>query len=462
MRNKYIHLIRLFLLAMIASTKLAATSNPLDSLRNEIRNAHSDDQLLDLNQKMVNYYWQIGPIDSHRLYILNVYEIAKRKKNDTLIALSHSELGTNLSISHEYTSAIEEFFTALDYFKKLNLDYKIIQTYKDIGAGYKGLKNYRLALDYLKLSIPSQDLGVRQRAYSHMAECYLGMGILDSALLCAKLANVNNLNQDDRYANARNLFLFGKCYAKLNDTLLSNSYFRSCQAIIEDNNISVSYLNYEVEFAKSLMEQGKIQDALHYARLGFSNATKRHDLDYQEETSNLLSEIFRKSNLQDSAFQYAKLSLLLTDSLQLLKATSNEKSLSLRSYMKEQEKDKQLAIEKAEKSHSGQFVLIYIFIITLILFFGILAYSALVNEKFINYVGTFLLLMLFESLNLVLHPLLGSISHSPLIIVSFMTGVAAIMIPLHHKFEHWFIDFLRKTNLRKHRERAQQTNEELK
>jgi len=44
----------------------------------------------------------------------------------------------------------------------------------------------------------------------------------------------------------------------------------------------------------------------------------------------------------------------------------------------------------------------------------------------------------FEFLNLFLHPFLDKLTHhQPLLILTAMVCIAALLIPLHHKLEHW-------------------------
>lgn len=54
--------------------------------------------------------------------------------------------------------------------------------------------------------------------------------------------------------------------------------------------------------------------------------------------------------------------------------------------------------------------------------------------------GVFSLLFLFEYLNLLLHPTVAMLTnHTPILEILIFVWMAAILIPLHHRLEHWLI-----------------------
>lgn len=51
--------------------------------------------------------------------------------------------------------------------------------------------------------------------------------------------------------------------------------------------------------------------------------------------------------------------------------------------------------------------------------------------------GLFGLLMLFEFISLFLHPYIEALTHhTPIYMLLILVGIAAIILPLHHKLEH--------------------------
>jgi hypothetical protein len=57
------------------------------------------------------------------------------------------------------------------------------------------------------------------------------------------------------------------------------------------------------------------------------------------------------------------------------------------------------------------------------------------------------LLLVFEFLNLLLHPFLEKITHhSPILMLLSLLSIASLLVPLHHKIEKWAIQKLIKKN----------------
>jgi hypothetical protein len=66
-----------------------------------------------------------------------------------------------------------------------------------------------------------------------------------------------------------------------------------------------------------------------------------------------------------------------------------------------------------------------------------------IHVKAIKTLGIISLLMLFEYLTLLLHPFVVSITnHTPIFELLIFVSIAALLIPTHHRVEHWLIEKL--------------------
>jgi len=84
-------------------------------------------------------------------------------------------------------------------------------------------------------------------------------------------------------------------------------------------------------------------------------------------------------------------------------------------------------------------LLIAIFIPGFFLFTLFLSRIA-VPLKLIRLLGVLSLLFLFEYLTLLLHPTVARLTnHTPVYEILIFVGLAAILIPAHHRLEHWMI-----------------------
>lgn len=100
-----------------------------------------------------------------------------------------------------------------------------------------------------------------------------------------------------------------------------------------------------------------------------------------------------------------------------------------------------------ERAHNLQYALIAFGLISFVLFFFLFSHSVIADQRLIRFLGVLSLLVFFEFLNLLLHPFLGRITHhQPWMMLSAMVVIAALIIPLHHKLEHWITHRLIEKN----------------
>jgi hypothetical protein len=67
-----------------------------------------------------------------------------------------------------------------------------------------------------------------------------------------------------------------------------------------------------------------------------------------------------------------------------------------------------------------------------------LSRSVIVSHKLVSFLSILLLLVLFEFVNLLVHPFLESVTHdSPVLMLLALVLIAALLVPLHHRLEKW-------------------------
>ena len=94
--------------------------------------------------------------------------------------------------------------------------------------------------------------------------------------------------------------------------------------------------------------------------------------------------------------------------------------------------------------------------------FLLLSRSIIVNTRVIEVVGVIGLLILFEFINLVIHPYLAEFTNdSPLLMLLILVAIAAIIVPVHHRLEHWIKHKLVEKNKTIRLEAAKRTIEQL-
>jgi antibiotic biosynthesis monooxygenase (ABM) superfamily enzyme len=68
----------------------------------------------------------------------------------------------------------------------------------------------------------------------------------------------------------------------------------------------------------------------------------------------------------------------------------------------------------------------------------VLSHNFIINERLIHFLIVIALLIVFEFLNLLLHPFLEGITHhNPILMLLALVCMAALLVPLHHRLEKW-------------------------
>jgi hypothetical protein len=130
--------------------------------------------------------------------------------------------------------------------------------------------------------------------------------------------------------------------------------------------------------------------------------------------------------------------MLTKDSLLSLEKVKNIEALTFQEQLRQQEADAAKVKVEEERQQNIQYALIALGIIILITLFLLLSTTVVANEKHISFFAILGLLIVFEFINLLIHPWLASFTHeSPVIMLLALVIIASLLIPLHHKMEHW-------------------------
>jgi len=151
----------------------------------------------------------------------------------------------------------------------------------------------------------------------------------------------------------------------------------------------------------------------------------------------LLSGIYENSN-NDSLVKYLKMYQAANDSLFSTKTIQQGQILSFESELQQQELAAEKEKTEEQRQQNIQYALLALGIVGFIIIFLLLSRGFITNEKLIEFLGILALLLVFEFLNLLLHPFLERITHhSPVLMLLGLVCIAAMLVPLHHKLEHW-------------------------
>lgn len=420
-----------------------------DSLTHLDSSKLSIDQYYSSLEEIANTFVYTNQTDSVQYFAQKMLKIADRLRCDSLAISAYAYIGTAYGMTSEISLSIQNYLRAIDLIEK-GPKYAISSfAYKQIGVLYKDLNDYETAVFYLRkaLSLPMRKGIIGNRIYTNLAESYLGLNKQDSALVYAQLANRITNKKDDPYGFSRSLFLLGSAYLKSSESELGLSYLERCLEFSNEQKIILTSISSQLKLAEYYFNIKQNKLAKTYALNGLHLTNPENSDSETIKYYNLLQKLYEQENSIDSMIYY------LDKKHYLLNVFYNEAVLNKiqESKIREIQKEKiaqQVFLEnKINHRNQIQFSIILILIIVLTGILLIYSNSVLANQKSIAYFSVLIILILFEFINLILHPYIETWSHhNPLISLLILAGLAILFIPIQKKLRSWLHQSLIEKN----------------
>ncbi len=195
-------------------------------------------------------------------------------------------------------------------------------------------------------------------------------------------------------------------------------------------------------FAKLFQQTNQPDSAVYYAKLSSNISKQGNFLSNELEAAEFLKNYYRQQKNIDSSFLYFNIVQALNDSINSKAKIRDLQILSINEQIRQLQiaEDKRLAAK--ERSQQLQMLFIALFIPGFFIFTLLLS-RVRIPIRIIKILGVLSLLILFEFLTLLLHPTVKEITHhTPVLEMLIFVCIASILIPLHHRVEHWLIQKL--------------------
>jgi pentatricopeptide repeat protein len=386
---------------------------------------------------------------------LKIHEELGNKKG---IAKSLNSIGINYKLQGNYAKAIDYFTQSLKIQEELGNKQGISKALHNIGVIYDLQGESAKAMDYYTQSLKiEEELGNKEgiaTSLNNIGGIYKEQGESAKALDYY----IQSLKISEEIGNKRGignvLNNIGIIYAELGESANAMDYYTQSLKIEEElgdkdgvaealNNIGNIYNkqgNFKAaigECLKSFKISKEIGAALNqklacnclydsYKSLGNFNKA----LDYHEQMIVLKDTLFNKENTKKIARQEMQYEYDKKEALQEVE----EENLRLEQInldnIKQAASDRKDAIQVA-----GICVFIALFI-SLLLWLS----KRKVNPKILKYLGTFLVLVIFEFIAVILEPSIIELTHNDLVLTLLCTvGIAVIIVPFHLKIEHFLV-----------------------
>ena len=434
----YLLVFCLFLQTVTAS----AQQSNVDSMRNLLRLEHVD-------TARVKLLWQLardmGGYNPDTAQYLSQQALYLARKINYLEGESRAlgVLANTLVKIGNYPRALELNIQKLQIEEKRNKPRNLASVLMNIGVVYVLQEEYPKALEYYRKA----DSVIRASKVEDMTY-YINLNIGDV------------FNRVDISDSAFTYFSTSLNIAsQLGDgDLIGTSMTGLGHTYLKQGNYTEAARNYRTGIV--LLTAAKDDEILCEALLGLANLFEKTDqrdsasfyanasrqlaknagfLNKELEAAEFLTQHFQQERSIDSAFMYVSYVRGLNDSVNSKSRIRESQVITSNEQFRQMEMEEQKRQERAQRFKQLQMLLIAIFIPGFFLITLVLS-RVNVHIKVIRVLGVLSLLFLFEYLTLLLHPTVANLTHhTPVLEILIFVAIAAILIPLHHKLEHWFI-----------------------
>lgn len=400
---------------------------------------------------------------------LQMHRIAQQLKNDSLLAISTNVIGNYFRGKGDYPSALDYFFKAIPLAEKAKDKRRISSLYFDIAECYYNLQNLDECYKYAIIgqqNLPDKDSPMYDfmatQFHRTMGNYYLKKNMPDSAL-----KQIHELEEENSRLKKPNYILYGyiqsgTAYSQLGENDLAEIYFKKAGALSDSiatplmilvfNNAYIPYL-----LATNQLEKARLQ-AFQLMNIGNHVGNNLTMLN----ADGFLSQVYNKLHQPDSAYYYLSMESSLKDSVFNQTNINKIQALAFNEQIRKIDEEARQAAADEQRRQNLQYALIALGIITLLTLYLLLSRSFITNTKLIEFFGVVALLIVFEFLNLLLHPFLERVTnHSPILMLLALVCIAALLVPLHHRVEKWATAKLVEKNKQIRLAAAKKTIEQL-
>ena len=439
-----------FLILFFLFSNVFSQSAKTDSLRKLLQTETIDSNRVTLLWKLAEQYQFFKPDTTIQL-AQQAQLLASRIKFTEGESHAFAIMATGQYLLGNYTASLNNYMQKLKIEEKRNSVRNYASALNNIGLIYILLSDYKSALSYLYRADSTvnavggqakQDL--QNNILTNLGETFYRMKNSDSAkYYFSEALNIASQNKNDFYLGTAFLGL-GNVYAGdgKDSTALIN--YRRALGLLNDGTNNDMLCETALGFANVFQKNAQYDSVLHYAILAFNIALRDGFLSRELDAANFLSHFYKNKKKFDSAFVYMEKAGILQDSLKGQAKTREAMIISSNEQIRQAEMAEQKLRDKQTRLQQLQILTICIFIP--VFFIITVAVSRIrIHRNVVRFMGVVSLLLFFEFIILLLHPLIEKLMHHNKVLeLLVLVFIGAGLVPLHHRLEHIVLEKLTK------------------
>jgi len=451
----------LFLLFSISVLRISAQIPQVDSLK-KLLAATKDDTIKVMVLVKLSFYDQSF---QHGLDLAQEgFALARKIKYEKGEAASLHQIGNQYTMINNDPIALHYYLKALKIREHINDRNSMASSYNAIGFIYQRLGDYKNSIIYRQKaeSMHPDDNYRIAITNSGLGEAYVLLNKQDSALKYFQRSYEYFNLIKDKYQLNLTLNGLGTVQLNMGHIELALGYYREALRNGISYNDTTGLSSTYLRIAKLYDAEGQRDSSISYAKLSMFHSQRAYILENVIESGKLLSKLYQSKNDNEAALRCLQISLAAKDSLFSRERTMQIQNLLFSETERQNEIAEKVKKDAAERKLNIQYAFIALSIVAFIILFLLLSRSIIVTEKWISFFGILGLLIVFEFINLLIHPFLETATHhTPVLMLLALVLLASMLIPMHHRMEKWVKEKMTVKNKKIRLANAKKTIEKL-
>ena len=413
----------------------------IDSILPKIAGEKDEDKKVDLICNKL-YGWPGYDSSTSQMIALGhaLITLGQEKKDLIIESAGFCHLGFGFRMAGNLQKGLEYHQKALEI-AEIKGNFSILaMTKNQMGHVYREFEDIDKALQLYSSALADVQKGKNEMLkpwpLMNIGAMYLRMGKLDSALKYLQSSYELALKVDTLDLPFV-LWNLGGVHSRMGNEALAITYYNmAVQKALRGNRVRQLCWAY-TDMAEHFQRNNQPDSCKLYAKKAVEVIKYTTFFYLGIKPAKLLADLYEKSNC-DSTLKYARIYKTASDSFYTKKANQQIQLMTFEEDLRQQELANEKNKAEDERKQNIQYALLALGIIILLSLYLLLSRSFITNTKLIEFFGVIGLLIVFEFLNLLLHPFLERITHhSPVLMLLALVCIAALLVPFHHKVEKW-------------------------
>ena len=436
-------------------TQVFSQSPRIDSLRSELQKEKVDSNRVTLLWNLAEQYQFFKPDTTIQL-AQQAQLIASRIKFTEGQSRSLAVMATGQYLLGNYTASLKNYMEKLKIEEKRNSGRNYASALNNIGLIYILLSDYTSALSYLYKADSTVNAAggqakqeLENSILTNLGETFYRMKNYDSANLYFSEALDIALQNKNGFYQAAAFVGLGNVYASKGSDSSALMNYRQGLAILNEGTNNDLLCEAALGFANVFQKKGQNDSVLRYATLAFELSRRDGFLSRELDAANFLSHFYKGQNNPDSAFAYLEQAVVLLDSLKGQAKTREAMIISSSEQIRQAEIAEQKVLDKQARLQQLQLLAICIFI-PIFFILTVAVSRRRIHRTVVRFMGVVSLLMFFEFIILLLHPIIADLMHHNKVLeLLVLVCIGAGLVPLHHWLEHIVLERLTKGTMKR-------------